>query len=366
MKAVAGGTSSSTEDDIAKHKWKWIFALLLTALTGLVDVQPRARRQGFHWQTFLATMGSLQWTLATAGCPVRLVTYYIRAAALGRAHPAGQPASTDAAASLSATVIGFTAVTLFGRPGEFVRPYLISLKERVPFSSQLAAWLLERIFDLLIALVVFGYALAHVRTSGATVGPALSWVLAIGGRFVGCHCHHQPRHFRAYCVIFPIPCAAACSIRSPLPSPSPAFSRAERLVNAFVQGAEATRSELSLLILLTIYTALEWVAIAACYLCITRAFGRALHFGWTDVLIFMGFVSFGSIVQIPGIGGGVQVVTILVLTELFQVPLEIATSLALLLWIIMFVVIVPVGILLAVREGLDWAKLRSMAREAEL
>jgi hypothetical protein len=79
-----------------------------------------------------------------------------------------------------------------------------------------------------------------------------------------------------------------------------------------------------------------------------------------------GFVSFGSIVQIPGIGGGVQVVTILVLTELFRVPFEIATSLALLLWIIMFVVIVPLGILLAVREGLDWAKLRSMAREAEL
>ena len=70
--------------------------------------------------------------------------------------------------------------------------------------------------------------------------------------------------------------------------------------------------------------------------------------------------------QIPGIGGGVQVVTILVLTELFRVPFEIATSLALLLWIIMFVVIVPLGILLAVREGLDWAKLRSMAREAEL
>jgi glycosyltransferase 2 family protein len=111
---------------------------------------------------------------------------------------------------------------------------------------------------------------------------------------------------------------------------------------------------------------LEWVAIAACYICITRAFGAALHFGWTDVLIFMGFVSFGSIVQIPGIGGGVQVVTILVLTELFRVPFEIATSLALLLWIIMFVVIVPLGILLAVREGLDWAKLRSMAREAEL
>ena len=50
---------------------------------------------------------------------------------------------------ISATAVGFTAVVFFGRPGEFVRPWLISVRERVPFSSQLAAWFIERIFDLL-------------------------------------------------------------------------------------------------------------------------------------------------------------------------------------------------------------------------
>jgi len=321
-----------------------------------------ARREGFRWQTFVAILEALkiQWLLAAAGCA--FVTYFIRAARWAvlirpvSPHPRMRGLFT-------ATVIGFTAVTLFGRPGEFVRPYLISVKERVPFSSQIAAWLLERIFDLLIALVVFGYALAHVRSSGATVGPALTWVLDIGGRFVAVTS-------AITLVIFVLLRHFSEPMRRRLLDglrflPEHRFVRAERLVNAFVQGAEATRSELSLL-LLTVYTVLEWVAIAVCYFCSTRAFGQALHFGWTDVLIFMGFVSFGSVVQIPGIGGGVQVVTIVVLTELFQVPLEIATSLALLLWIMMFVVIVPFGILLAVREGLDWAKLRSMAREAEL
>src|SRR5689334_2002216 len=43
---------------------------------------------------------------------------------------------------LTATVIGFTAIALFGRPGEFVRPYLIASKERVPLTSQFAAWIL--------------------------------------------------------------------------------------------------------------------------------------------------------------------------------------------------------------------------------
>jgi glycosyltransferase 2 family protein len=321
-----------------------------------------ARRQGFHWKIFLATMGSLEWYWLLLASLCAVVTYYVRAlrwAVLIRPvcpHP-------TISSIFSATIIGFTAVTLFGRPGEFVRPYLISLKERVSFSSQLAAWLLERIFDLLIALVVFGYALTHVRAFRLTVGPALSWVLAIGGRFVAIAAIIS-------LVVFVLLRHFSETMRHRLLDalgflPAHRFARAERLVNAFVQGAEATRSEFAL-ILLTIYTILEWVAIATCYLCITRAFGAALHFGWTDVLIFMGFVSFGSVVQIPGIGGGVQVVTILVLTELFQVPFEIATSLALLLWLIMFVVVVPLGILLAVREGLDWAKIRSMAREAEL
>ncbi len=83
---------------------------------------------------------------------------------------------------LSATVIGFAAVTLFGRPGELVRPYLIAVKERVPVSSQFAAWFLERIFDLLMALLIFGFALTRVHASGAHVGPRLAGVLAVGGR----------------------------------------------------------------------------------------------------------------------------------------------------------------------------------------
>jgi glycosyltransferase 2 family protein len=338
-----------------------ICALALAALSAwwLYDT---ARRQGFHWQTFRATLVSLRipWLLLASLCAV--VTYYIRALRWAVLIRPVRP-HAGIRGLFTATVIGFTAVTVFGRPGEFVRPYLIALREKVPFSSQLAAWLLERMFDLLIALVVFGYALGHVKSSGITVGPALSWVLAIGGRFVAVAA-------AVSLIVFVLLRHFSETMRQRLLDglrflPEHSFARTERLVNAFVHGVEATQSGLSLL-LLTFYTAAEWVAIAVCYLCITRAFGSALHFGWTDVLIFMGFVSFGAVVQIPGIGGGVQVVTILVLTELFMVPLEVATSLALLLWIIMFVVIVPLGIFLAIREGLDWAKLRSMAREAEL
>ena len=138
--------------------------------------------------------------------------------------------------------------------------------------------------------------------------------------------------------------ALARPARTPL---SPRRTAGERLRPG--GGVHAERRAASLL--LTGYTVLEWVLIAGCILVACCGPSRALHFGLVDVLIFMGFVSFGAVVQIPGIGGGFQVVAVLVLTELFAIRLEVATGVAMMLWVITFVVIVPVGSLLAFREA---------------
>lgn len=46
------------------------------------------------------------------------------------------------------TFIGFTGLALLGRPGEFIRPYLIARKENLQFASQVGVWTVERIFDV--------------------------------------------------------------------------------------------------------------------------------------------------------------------------------------------------------------------------
>ena len=261
---------------------------------------------------------------------------------------------------LSATIIGFTAIALFGRPGEFVRPYLIAVKERVPVTSQFAAWILERIFDLLMALLVFAFALSKVNASGIQVGSKLTWVLAMGGRVVAALCVFllilllSFRHFSV-----PIQRGLTAALRF---LPEAQHARAEKLIATFVQGMESTRSDGALLAVF-LYSVLEWVLIAACYWCLAHAFPGILT-SLVDVLIFMGFVSFGAIIQIPGIGGGVQVVAVIVLTELFGVRLELATSFAFLTWFLTFVAIVPFGLILALKEGLDWHSLRRIGREA--
>jgi uncharacterized protein (TIRG00374 family) len=260
----------------------------------------------------------------------------------------------------SATVIGFTAITLLGRPGEFIRPYLIAIKERVPVTSQIAAWILERIFDLLMALLVFAFALTKVRASGIQVGEKLEWVLSAGGLIVGISCAIifllilSFRHLAQ-----PVQSRLMAALRH---LPEHRFRKVERWITAFVQGVESTRSDGALL-LIFLYSMIEWLLIATCYWCLARAYAGMVNLNLVDVLIFMGFVSFGSAVQIPGIGGGIQVVAVIVLTELFGIRFELAASFAFLTWILTFVAIVPVGLILALKEGLDWHSLSRIGRE---
>ena len=321
-------------------------------------VGARSPLHGFDWNLAAAAMERIRWPWLLLSLAMAAATYYGRALRWAiflkplKAHPSIRNL-------LSATIIGFSAVTLFGRPGELVRPYLIAVKERVPISSQLAAWALERIFDLLMALLIFGFALARAHASGAHVGPSLAGVLAVGGKLAGSTAAAllvvlvSLRHF-------------AEPLRRRLVAglsflPEARFRKLEKLLNAFMQGVESTRSDGALLLVL-MYSVVEWALIIACYECLARSFfGASLSF--VDVLVLLGFVAFGAVIQIPGIGGGMQVVSIVVLTELFAVKLEVATAFAMLAWIITFVAVVPVGLGLAIKEGLDWRSLRQLGRE---
>jgi glycosyltransferase 2 family protein len=322
------------------------------------------KSRGFDWRAFRATLLALKWWWLAAATGSLMAGYYGRAL---RWRVLMRPVKADPSIwnLFSATLIGFSAITVLGRPGEFVRPYLIAAKERVSASSQMAALILERICDVLIVLAIFGFALSRVRRSDATLGPALSWVFATGGWFVGALSILVLgllvvfRHFSAALRRRLLGALTALGAAPQL------FKRADRLITAFALGMESIKSQKAMLVLVW-YTVLEWVTIALTTFCVMRAFGGRLHFGWLDVLIFLGFLAFGAVVQIPGVGGGMQVVSVLVLTELFRVPLEISTSVALVLWFISFVVVVPLGVALALHEGIHWRTLKQLEPEISL
>jgi len=266
---------------------------------------------------------------------------------------------------LVATIIGFTAIVLFGRPGELVRPYLIANKEKVPFSSQMAAWLLERIYDLLVVLLLFGFALARFDQTtppSGQMGPAMTFVFHVGGRVVAVTC----LACLAVLVLSSLylPFFMRLVMRALVFLPQAWHRRIRQFLDAFVTGMQSTR-RLSSVLAIVAYTVVEWLIIVASTYFLLLSVPATNGLRWIDALVIVGFIAFGSVVQVPGVGGGAQIATTVVLTELYGLPLEVSTGIAVLLWIVTFVSVVPLGLGLAAREGLNWGKLRHL-EEKEL
>ena len=344
-----------TEQPI-RRPWASVAMIALLAAAGAWLVSHALRGRGFDWRVAASSLAHLRpgWLLmAIAGI---YSTYWGRALRWAVFLRPMKP-NPSMANLLTATVMGFTAITVFGRAGEFVRPYLIAIKEKVPLASQLAAWMLERIADLLMVLLLFGFALARVGPSAEGAGPRLRWLLHEGGTFVALAAGGLLilllffRHLMSP--------AQRLLDRGFGFLPEKVRIALNRLVTAFARGVESTRSDAALLQILA-YSVLEWALIVASYWCLVTSF-VGLNLTFVDVLVFMGFVALGASIQIPGIGGGIQVTAVAVLTELFGVRLEQATVFAFLIWILTFVAVVPAGLVLSMREGLEWHKLRLLS-----
>jgi len=344
-------------------RWKrrgLIIALVAALLLALAAY--RMKGASFQWDLFLATFSSVDWRWLAVSIFLILLTYFGRALRWEvMLRPLGRKVSLRRLTY--DTTIGFTAVVLLGRPGELVRPYLISLSAGVPFSTQMAAWILERMLDLLAVLLLFGYGLTRIPSHGLALGAALRWVLSTGGYLVsgiGALAVLLLVLFRNFSQPVQQRILSALTFLPEAP-----YQRASRMLATFSEGMESTRNT-RFLTLLLVYTLLEWAFIVASYYTLLQAFPATSLLSITDVVILLGFVAFGSIVQIPGVGGGVQVMSILVLSEIYGVSLEVAAGISLFLWIITFVVVVPVGFVCAFHEGISWSKLKHLPQDVPL
>jgi uncharacterized protein (TIRG00374 family) len=334
--------------------------VLLAVLAGLVAaafVLQRWRTSGFVWRQFFATLRNVDWNWLGISLILILATYVGRAL---RWAVMLRPLTKEARLLpvLLSTCIGFTAVVLFGRAGEPVRPYLISRKTGVPFSSQVAAWVVERILDLLMILVIFGIALTQISHSVIQPGPRIGAILQTGGALAGIAgalCLALLLGLRQFRGNVQKRLLDALSFL-----PDPMVGRIAVFFTAFELGMISTRRS-SFTFQLVAYTVIEWGIIAGSFYCLFQAVPATAGLGLTDIVIVLGFACLGSVVQIPGVGGGIQIVTVLVLTEFYGVGLETASGIAVLWWVVSFVIIVPIGLALAFHEGIKWRSLRHIA-----
>ncbi len=340
------------------------YLLIFVALIGYVAYKARTSPEwrNFDFGQLRDTAAQLEWRYLLVTLALIYSTYLFRALRWREFLRPVKVASMENL--LVGTIIGFGGLALLGRPGELVRPYIIAKKEDLSLTSQVAIWVLERIYDLAMVVVVVAASMllwdqgavtsasarqAQMVSSMETAGATILLLSAAGIAVLAA--------FRVYW-------------RSWVPwlgryMPARVRPRIEHMLAEFGQGLGSLRSARAFL-LGVLYTAAVWACISVAYYFVLKAFGPPLsEFGfWTAVLI-MGFAIAGSMLQVPGIGGGSQVFTIVALTEIFHIRAEIATSAAIVLWLATFVAVVPPALLMVFREGLSWRKLRTIAAAEE-
>jgi uncharacterized membrane protein YbhN (UPF0104 family) len=140
-------------------------------------------------------------------------------------------------------------------------------------------------------------------------------------------------------------------------------TRVAKIVLGFARGVQTIRTWGDLA-LATVYSALHWVLVLFVYLWVIRAFGGALaDFKLGDAMLVMAFSLVGSIVQLPGIGGGSQLASILVFTKVFGIEPELATAIAIVVWLITFAAVTVFGLPILLHQGLSLGKLKEMAEQ---
>jgi glycosyltransferase 2 family protein len=264
---------------------------------------------------------------------------------------------------LPAQFIGFTGLALLGRPGEFVRPYLIGKKHGLTFASQLAVWSVERIFDMGAFAILFTIALLRLAPELQAMGHSQLIKLQRG----------------SYILIAGIACAAfgifllrtqrrrfSGFVENRLSHGKLGHSIGRKLV-AFAEGLDTIHDVPSFLQVAGLSLAI-WFVISLCYLCILRAYPDAIlgNLSFRAVFLVIAGSMVGSMLQLPAVGGGSQLATITVMNRVLGVNETFATSAGIILWLVTFASVIPVGLILAHRERISLREVTEVSEtEAE-
>ncbi|HYX53889.1 MAG TPA: lysylphosphatidylglycerol synthase transmembrane domain-containing protein [Candidatus Limnocylindrales bacterium] len=355
-------------------KKKIIYTLVLVGLAALIYLQIRTWRK-FDWQSFKEQTEGVNVVLIAAGVAIIYFDYYLRAV---RWKLLLKPmCKTESSKLLAPTMIGFTSMALLGRPGEFIRPFLIARKENLTMSSQLAVWVVERLFDMGAFALIFAINLLFSSDQlqnlpGFMYGPAkrvghynvssyvfveLFGLFLLVGVLVGAFFAFRIRRN---------PDRAAGFIRRVFSPISEKFAHGlSTRVHTFGEGLNTVESFADFVQLFGL-SVLLWLTIGGAYWCVTHAYADiGPDMTLSSCFLLTGGSVAGGVLQLPVVGGGSQLATIGILVGVFDYPKELAISAGMMLWLVTFMSIIPTGLVLTHFEHLSLRKLGEESKQEE-
>jgi len=346
-----------------KNKQYVVYTVVFLVLAGLIYLQFRTWR---HFDFGLLVHNRPNWWHVFHGVALTYFAYVLRAV---RWKIFLRPVrkETSILGLIPPTVVGFAGLALLGRPGELIRPYLIARRENLSFASQVAVWTVERIFDIggFTVLMVAGIFLPTKLHFFAEQAPpeVRHWIHLTGYALIGLVCGLLTM---AVLISYRGSRIATWVEDRFTHLANNLGHRIAQKIREFTAGLNTIHGPVAFLQVAAVSVLIWWI-IALAYKEVTHAYGAPMHdMSTTKVLLLMGSSMIGSMVQLPGVGGGSQLATISTLDHVFDiVPKELAVSCGIMLWLVTFVSVVPAGLLLAHRERLSLRKISAESEQAE-
>ena len=329
----------------------------LVVLAALVSLLAYAQHKyPFNWHTFVDQLRLANWSkigIATGCIYLGYVFRSVRWALLVRHNKKVPPF-----ALLGTQVIGFTAVALIGRVADPVRPYLVSKKTGLPLSSQIAVYIVERMFDLGAMALIFSVVLLTAHE--VLPHPELLLRVAKGGLLATVA-------LAAFTVCVRLAGGAVASfMEKSLGIFSSKLGRsAGNKIRTFRAGLDTLRSFSDFGAATSLSLAM-WIVITLAYLETTQAFvasAQLANMTLPKCMVLMASSMVASGFQLPVLGWFTQIgLVAAAMSSFFSVAPEPATACSATLLLVTFLSIVPVGLIWAQFEHVS---LRKVTVESE-
>lgn len=311
--------------------------------------------RGVAWGELAAAFRSAHKGYLAAVVAVTVVTYVVRSWRWG--YLLDPLARVRFMHLFSATVVGFMTGLIVPRAGEVVRPYLVARRHAIRTSAAFATVILERLIDLITVLLLFGlylYVLPAPETQ--TRGP-LMHLLKVAGGMAGLgalaalgllfafhvHAERAMQFLDRFIAVLP------ARLGGPL----------SRAVRSFGEGLAVLQAPAPRLLVIAGQSVLMWLSIAAGVFFNNLAFGFALPFHTTFLII--GFLTVGVAVPTPGMVGGFHESYLLAMTQAFGVDKGTAAAAGIALHALTNLPVLVMGLLWLGGEGLTLGKVAEIA-----
>ena len=353
-------------------KNQWILGVVVLAvLVGLV-IWAR-HRVNFEFGKFWHQLAHADWSRIAIALACIYIGYVFRSARWAFLLRHNKKVSLFSL--IGTQVIGFTGVALIGRVADLVRPYLVARRTGLPLSSQIAVYIVERLFDMGSIAIIFSIALLQLpqeqvlKATNQIIGHSsllshapvwLAPLLAQYGGFLLTLCGAL---FLVAVRVSGESVAASSERLVGLVSHKAGAAVAAK-VRAFHTGLDTIRSFSDLGVTVCLSLGM-WALITYAYLEIVRSFVASpelANISFATTVLLMVISGGASIVQLPIIGWFTQIGFVALAIQLIVQPgPEPATACAATILLITFLSIVPVGLIWARFEHVS---LRKIAEES--